>query len=317
MDPFSAPEGHRSGFIALAGKPNVGKSTLVNQLLKQPVAAVSPRPQTTRKTQLGILTLPLAQLIFVDTPGLHRAQHKLGEQLNLEAQDGLNNADAILIIFDLESPPSSEDDQVAEHIRQLKHSMPLLIALNKIDLVPGDRWPERSGAYRSLLPDIPAMGISALHGDGVEELIGTLTALLPEGPRLYPEDVITLTYERDIAADLIRAAALEHLRHEVPHALAIRIDTFNERAEHGAYIEATLFVERDSQKGIVIGKGGAMLKRIGTHARQAIEQVLDRKVFLELRVKVLPNWRNDPNALQQFGFQALPGEDNPSSKGSR
>ena len=145
----------------------------------------------------------------------------------------------------------------------------------------------------------------------VEELI----ALLPEGPRLYPEDAITLTYERDIAADLIRAASLEHLRDEVPHAVAIRIDAFKERGERGAYVEATLFVERDSQKGIVIGKGGSMLKRIGTHARKAMEQVLDRKVYLELRVKVLPNWRNDPNALQRFGFIRPSEDSDPSSKG--
>ena len=317
MDPFTAPEGHRSGFIALAGKPNVGKSTLINKLLKQPIAAVSPRPQTTRKTQLGILTLPMAQLIFVDTPGLHQPQHKLGERLNFEAQDGLANADAILILFDLEGPPSAEDEQVAEHIHQLKGSKPLLIALNKIDSVPGDRLAERFGAYRSLLPDIPAMGISALNGEGVEELVSALVELVPESARLYPEDTITLTYERDIAADLIRAAALEHLRDEVPHAIAIRIDAFKERDEHNAFIEATLFVERDSQKGIVIGKGGAMLKRIGTHARKTIEQVLDRKVYLELRVKVLPNWRNDPNALQQFGFHSSPDEGSEGSKGNR
>ncbi|MCJ7825765.1 MAG: GTPase Era [Anaerolineales bacterium] len=317
MDPLYAPPGYRSGFVALAGKPNVGKSTLINQLLKQPIAAVSPRPQMTRKTQLGILTLPMAQLIFVDTPGLHRAQHKLGQQLNLEAQDGLGNADVILIIFDMESPPDAEDEQVVEHIRKLQETKPLLIALNKIDKVPGDRLAARSGAFRSLLLDTPAIGISALNGDGVEELIQMLIELVPEGPLLYPEDTITLTYERDIAADLIRAAALEYLRDEVPHAIAIRIDTFKEREEHGAYIEATLFVERDSQKGIVIGKGGAMLKQIGTHARKSIEQVLDRKVYLELRVKVLSNWRNDPNALQQFGFQAAPDEGGTSSKGNR
>ena len=317
MDPYHTPEGHRSGFVALAGKPNVGKSTLINQALKQPIAAVSARPQMTRKTQLGILTLPMAQLIFVDTPGLHQPQHKLGQQLNEEALEGLENADTILILFDLETPPSTEDDQVADHIRQLKDSKPLLIALNKIDRVPADRLADRSSAYHRLLPDIPAMGISALNGDSVEELIQMLIELVPEGPRLYPEDALTLTYERDIAADLIRAAALEYLRDEVPHAVAIRIDTFKERDEHGAYIEATLFVERDSQKGIVIGKGGAMMKRIGTHARKAIEQVLDRKSYLELRVKVLPNWRNDPHALQQFGFQATTNESSTPTKGKR
>jgi GTP-binding protein Era len=314
MDPFQAPKGHRSGFIALAGKPNVGKSTLLNRLLKQSIAAVSARPQMTRRTQLGILTLPLAQVIFVDTPGLHQPQHKLGEQLNLEAQESLENADVILVIFDLESPPSKEDEQVAEHLRLLPDQKPRFVAFNKVDRVPPDRASERFSAYQSLLPEVSALGISALNGEGIDELVEELIALLPEGPRLYPEDTITLTYERDIAADLIRAAALEHLRDEVPHAIAIRIDAFKERGERGAFIEATLFVERDSQKGIVIGKGGSMLKRIGTHARKAIEEVLDRKVYLELRVKVLPNWRNDPNALQRFGF-IRPPDDNASLKG--
>jgi GTP-binding protein Era len=317
MDPFQAPEGHRSGFVALAGKPNVGKSTLINRLLKQPIAAVSPRPQMTRRTQLGILTLPLAQLIFVDTPGLHQPKHKLGEQLNREAQESLESADVILVLFNLDAPPTEDDEQVAEHLRQIGDTKPYLIALNKVDLVPPDRSSERFGTYRSLLPDIPALGISALNGDGIDELVEELIALLPEGPLLYPEDTITLTYERDIAADLIRAAALEHLRDEVPHSIAIRIDSFKERGEHGAYIEATLFVERDSQKGIVIGKGGSMLKQIGTHARKAMEDVLDRKVYLELRVKVLSNWRNDPKALQRFGFLGAQDEGSASSKGPR
>lgn len=317
MDPFEAPEGHRSGFIALAGKPNVGKSTLLNQLLKQPIAAVSPRPQMTRKTQLGILTLPDAQLIFVDTPGLHQPQHKLGEQLNLEAMQGLENADVILVLFDLEFPPSGEDEQVAAHLRNLQEPKPHLIALNKVDLVPAEKASQRIGAYRSLLPEIPALRISALHGEGLDALVAELKGLLPQGPRLYPEDEITLTYERDIAADLIRAAALEYLRDEVPHAVAIRIDSFKERGEQGAYIEATLFVERDSQKGIVIGKGGTMLKKIGTHARKAMEEMLDRKIFLELRVKVLSNWRNDPHALQRFGYLRSPQEGDAPLKGER
>ncbi len=306
MDPFLAPEGHRSGFVALAGKPNVGKSTLLNRILGQPIAAVSARPQMTRRTQLGILSLPMAQMIFVDTPGLHHAQHKLGEQLNSEAREGILNADAILVIFDMEHPPDAEDEQVAEHILEQSAGKPVLVALNKADLVPPDQAESRFNAYSNLLPEMPALAISALNGEGLDELIATLSSRLPEAPRLYEESEITLTYERDIAADLIRAAALEYLRDEVPHAIAIRIDSFKERGEHGAHINATLFVERDSQKGIVIGKGGAMLKRIGTHARKAMEAILDRKIYLELRVKVLPNWRNDPNALQRFGYLHSP-----------
>ncbi len=316
MDPFEAPEGHRSGFIALAGKPNVGKSTLLNRLLKQPIAAVSPRPQMTRRTQLGILSLPLAQIIFVDTPGLHKAKHKLGEQLNHEARLAIENADAILLMFDLELPPSGEDHQVVEHLGQLSEDKPIYIALNKADLVAPDQAADRFQEYQSLLPGTPALGISAIQGEGLDLLIEELTKLLPEGPRLYHEDEITLTYERDLAADLIRAAALAHLREEVPHAIAIRIDAFKERGERGAYIEGTLFVERDSQKGIVIGKGGSMLKNIGTHARKAMEEVLDRKIFLELRVKVLPNWRNDPKALLRLGYAQAAEENDVHAKGS-
>lgn len=315
MDPFAAPEGHRSGFIALAGKPNVGKSTLINRLLKQPIAAVSPRPQMTRRKQLGILTAPEGQIIFVDTPGLHHAQHKLGEQLNLEARDAIENADGILLLFDLESPPTDEDEQVVGHLVGLREAKPILIALNKVDLVPADKFAERFEAYQSMLPEVPALGISALHGEGLDELVEALIAKLPEGPRLYQEEEITLTYERDIAADLLRSAALEYLRDEVPHAIAIRIDAFKERGDQGAYIEATLFVERDSQKGIVIGKGGSMLKTIGTHARKLMEEVLDRKIYLELRVKVLPNWRNDPKALQRFGYVHGPDESSPPTQG--
>jgi GTP-binding protein Era len=317
MDPYAAPEGHRSGFIALAGKPNVGKSTLINQLLKQPIAAVSPRPQMTRRSQLGILSLPHVQIIFVDTPGLHQAKHKLGEQLNHEAQESIENADAILVLFDVDSPPSEEDRLVATHLIQLKEPKPMFVAFNKVDLLAPEVANKRFSEYQELLPETPVLGISALQGEGLVELIDELTEILPEGPRLYEQDEITLTYERDIAADLIRAAALKYLRDEVPHAIAIRIDAFNERGDHGAYIEATLFVERESQKGIVIGKGGSMLKKIGSDARKSMEDILDRRIFLELRVKVLPNWRNDPKTLQLFGYSRPTSDESEPSKGKR
>jgi GTP-binding protein Era len=302
MASLEIPDGHRSGFVALAGRPNVGKSTLINRVLGQRIAAVSPKPQTTRQRQLGILTLPDAQLIFVDTPGLHEPLHKLGEKMNEEALSSLHDADVILALFDLTRPPNEEDRLVAAQVREIQGQIPTLIALTKVDRVPNDRLSDRRAAFRTMLPDADFLEISATRGDNLEELITLIKDKLPEGSRLFPPETITNTYERDIAADMIRAAALKNLRNEVPHSLAIRIDEFEERNEHGAYIEATIFVERDSQKGIVIGKGGSMLKTIGTFARMEIEAATDRKIFLRLRVKVLPGWRNDEDKLKSFGF---------------
>ena len=302
MESIEVPDGHRSGFIALAGRPNVGKSTLINRLLGQRIAAVSPKPQTTRQRQLGILTLPDAQLVFVDTPGLHEPLHKLGEKMNEEALSSLHEADVILALFDLTRPPNEEDRHVAAQIREIQGQTPTVIALTKADRVPDERMSDRRAAFRSLLPEADFLEISSTRGDNLDELVERITAQLPEGPCLYPPETITDAFERDIAADLIRAAALKNLRDEVPHSLAVRIDEFEERNEHGAYIEATIFVERDSQKGIVIGKGGKMLKTIGTFARMEIEAATDRKIYLKLRVKVLPGWRNDENKLKSFGF---------------
>jgi GTP-binding protein Era len=297
------PPGYRSGFVALAGQPNVGKSTLVNRLIQQQVAAVSPRPQTTRRRQLGILTLSEAQIIFVDTPGIHEPHHKLGEHMNLEAIEILSDADIVLAMFDFEVPPSDDDLRLIEQLQKLEPEAHILAVLNKLDLVPPDRLPKRRAAYRTLLPDEEWHEISALTGENIKGLLERILALLPEGPQYYPPDQITDAYERDISADLIRAAGMHFLQQEVPHSLAVRIDRYEERNEAGAYIEATIFVERESQKGIVIGKGGGMLKRIGTHARREIEAVTGRKVYLQLRVKVMPAWRNDENALKQFGFR--------------
>lgn len=296
---------HRSGFVAVVGRPNVGKSTLINAYLGQSIAAVSPKPQTTQVRQLGILTLPNAQVIFVDTPGIHAPHHRLGELMDQAATDIVLDADLTLVLFDLTGAPESDDRRVAGRLRELQEAPPVLIALNKADDVSKTKLAERGEAFESLLPEAElALPISALRGDNRQALLREIIQRLPEGPRYYPEPTLTDRYERDIAADFIRAAAMDLLHHEVPHSIAVRIDEFDERGDQGAYIAATLFVERESQKGIVIGKGGSMIKDIGTHARRGIEAMSGRNVYLDLRVKVYKNWRSDEAALSRLGYLA-------------
>jgi len=304
---------YRSGYVALAGRPNVGKSTLLNRYLSQLVAAVSPRPQTTRRLQLGILTTAEAQVVFVDTPGLHLPRHRLGEALNLAAQQAIDDADVVLVLFDPTESPTAEDRLVAERLAALPTGKARLAAVNKVDLMTGPGGAQRSLAFRSLLPTWEFWEISATRGDGCDELLARLIQGLPEGEPFFPEDQVTETTERDIAADLIRAAAMRHLHQEVPHSLAVRVDEYQERGAGGARITATIFVERDSQKGIVIGRGGEMLKTIGTDARREIEAMSGRSCYLELRVRVLPEWRSDPKALAEFGFRLPPDDHRPAS----
>ncbi|MBU0511384.1 MAG: GTPase Era [Chloroflexi bacterium] len=295
---------YRSGFVAVMGRPNVGKSTLINALMGQKIAAVSPRPQTTRKMQLGILTQDNAQIIFVDTPGLHKPRHKLGKYMNQNAAEALEDADLILFVVDAsQMPPHEEDRILGQLLVSLSTPPKVILAINKIDCVDEETLAERETAYLELLPQSLPIRISALRGEHLSELLETLVAHIPEEEPYYPEEQVTDLYEREIAADLIRAAALIHLRDEVPHAIAIRVDEYTERGDHGAYIDATIFVERDSQKGIAIGRDGRMLKLIGTTARQEIEAMSGRKSYLRLRVKVRKNWRNDENTLRRFGFR--------------
>ena len=293
---------YRSGFVAVMGKPNVGKSTLVNALLGQKIAAVSPRPQTTRRRQLGILTLDNAQIIFVDTPGMLKPRHKLDESMVKAASETLADCDAILLLVDASQPPDEADTLLALEVSKLARKTPALLLLNMIDKTDAGALARHTQAYQELVPQATPVAISATRRDGLDYLLQTLIERLPESPALYPEGQVTDLYEREIAADLIREAALNLLYDEVPHGIAVRIDQYLERGEHGAYIEATLFVERESHKGIVIGQGGSMLKQIGSRARQQIEEMSNRKVFLELKVKVSKNWRNDAKTVRWFGY---------------
>ena len=292
-----------SGFIAILGKPNVGKSTLVNAFLGQKIAAVSPRPQTTRRRQLGILTLSEAQLIFVDTPGVHQPRHKLGEFFNQEAEEALEGVDVVLFLVDASQAPDEEDSQAASLWKDLRRRPPMVLGLNKIDKISPESLPGVTSQYQALVPNAPVRAFSAATHQGLPELQETLISYLPIREPEYPEDQITDLYEREIAVELIREAALVYLQQEVPHALAVRLDEFSERENGDAFISATLLMERDSQKGIVIGEGGSMLRKIGTAARKEIEAMSGRKVFLQLRVKVDKDWRDNEAALRRLGYK--------------
>jgi GTP-binding protein Era len=296
----------KSGFVTIIGRPNVGKSTLVNAFLGQKIAAVTPKAQTTRRRQMGILTTKDYQIVFLDTPGIHNPHHKLGEFLNQEAEEAMQRVDAILWLVDAAEGPTEDDQRIAATLVQMKKRPPLFVGLNKVDLILPDQIPVKLAAYADLVTGAEIFPLSATRG----ELLATLVAVMPMREPEYDEGQVTDFYEREIAAELIREACLIHLRNEVPHGVNVRIDEFTERGEHGAHIAVTIFVERDSQKGIMIGEGGSMLKKIGITARQEIEAMSGRKVFLELRVKVEKDWRDDESALRRFGYKIEPKKKN-------
>lgn len=292
-----------SGYVAVIGRPNVGKSTLMNRILGEKIAIVSPKPQTTRLRQLGIYTEPDIQAIFVDTPGIHQPRHKLGEFMVEVAVEALRDADVILFVVDMSQPPNEEDQRVAALLREAKTPSPVVLALNKIDRLSPDQIAPRVEAYRALAPDADWTTLSATLGNGVDDLLKRVIDKLPAGPQFYPEDQLSDTAMRDIVGEIVREKVLLNTEQEVPHAVAVEVQEFKERSATLTYIGATVYVERDSQKGILIGKGGAMLKKISSEARADIETLVGTQVYLELWVKVLKNWRHDENLLRRLGYK--------------
>ncbi|MFN2141701.1 MAG: GTPase Era [Candidatus Promineifilaceae bacterium] len=304
-DDIETPEGHKSGFVALAGRPNVGKSTLMNAFMQQKIAIVTPRPQTTRTRQLGIITEPDYQMIFVDTPGIIKdPRHKLDEFMVSAAEEMLTDADVVLWLVDSTEAPGPEDEAIAEKLRALPEGHKVILGINKLDALPADLVLPRSKAFRELVPDADWIMFSAATGAGLPELLQMLVDGLPEGPMYYPADQITDVFLRDIAAEMIREQLMLQLRDEVPYGTAVQVVDFKEQPGEPTYISANIFVERDSHKGIIIGKKGAQLKNIGSAAREEIETMLDDKVFLDLWVKVEPQWRRDENALKRLGYSS-------------
>jgi GTP-binding protein Era len=302
------PADHRSGFVAVVGKPNAGKSTLMNAFLGQKIAIISEKPQTTRNRLLGILTLERergdpadAQIIFVDTPGIHQPLHKLGEYMVETAVGAIPDADVVLFLVDVARPPSDEDRQIADMLRE--HGGPaILLVLNKADLLAPEATSARVEAYRALGDYDEWLLVLALHGDNCDRLLEMTIERLPPGPRFYPEEQVTDQQLRFMAAELIREQVLRYLREEVPHSVAVVVDQFKERSEEMTYISANVFVERATQKGIVLGRGGSMIKRIGRDARREIERLLGTRVYLELWVKVKKKWRKDEQELRRMGY---------------
>ena len=294
---------HRSGFVSVIGKPNVGKSTLMNAYLGQKVSIVSSKPQTTRRRVLGILTLEQAQIIFVDTPGIHKPVHKLGEVMVQTAIHTIPDADVILWLVDASYRPTQEDHHIANLVHRRGSKIPVILGLNKSDLVPRDARQERAKAFLELLEPTAWTFFSATEGENRDALLHALIAHLPPGPRYYPEDQVTDQTERAIAAELIREQILAHTRQEVPHAVDVIVDEFKARSERMTYIHATVIVERATQRGILLGRGGRMIKAISKAARQQIEQLVDTQVYLELWVKVRPKWRQDENQLRRLGYR--------------
>ncbi len=291
----------RSGFVAILGRPNAGKSTLLNRLVGQKIAIVSPKPQTTRNRIQGIVNRPGGQIVFIDTPGLHEADSALGRQMMREVRAALEGIDLLLVVVDASRALPHVDEFLVQRAKAFGGTT--LLTLNQIDRLPKPRLLPWIEAYRKAHEFAAIVPISALQGDGCEHLLKEILTRLPEGEPYFAEDQVTDQPERFLAAEIVREKAIRLTYHEVPYALAVVVEKFEETARL-LRIEATMHVERGSQKKILVGSKGAMLKRIGTEARQELERLLGVRIFLGLFVKVMPGWRDDPNRVRELGWQA-------------
>lgn len=300
MDADAAlPAGHRSGFVALIGRPNVGKSTLLNQLLGQKVAIVTPKPQTTRQRILGIKTLPHAQIVFIDTPGLHVPRNLINRRMMQVAERASEEADVLVWVVDAAAGITHADRKIAERLQPERR--PLCVAVNKIDQCRSADLLPLLASIDQLLPGHDVVPVSAQVPTNLGELMNVIVHALPEGPRLYDADTLTDQTERMLAQEAVREQVLLQTRQEIPYAIAVTVDKFEEKKDL-AVISATIHVEKDSQKGILIGQRGARIKEIGRAARLELEQLLDRRVFLELFVRVQEEWTTREAQLKEFGL---------------
>ena len=294
-------KGYKSGFVSIIGRPNVGKSTFLNRIIGQKIAIMSDKPQTTRNKIQGVYTENDAQVIFIDTPGIHKPKHKLGDFMVKMAQTTLKEVDIVLFMVNAVEGFGRGEEFIIEKLKETKQ--PVFLVINKIDQLHPEQLLELIDQYRKLHEFAEIVPISALDGNNVDALIGTIKKYLPEGPQYYPDNQVTDHPERFIIAELIREKVLHLTREEVPHSVAVVIDAIQKREGGAVYINATIVVERASQKGIIIGKQGKMLKEVGKRARFDIEALLGSKVFLEVWVKVQKDWRNKMSQLRDLGFR--------------
>ncbi|MDA2633520.1 GTPase Era [Bacillus cereus] len=294
-------KGYKSGFVSIIGRPNVGKSTFLNRIIGQKIAIMSDKPQTTRNKIQGVYTENDAQVIFIDTPGIHKPKHKLGDFMVKMAQTTLKEVDIVLFMVNAVEGFGRGEEFIIEKLKETKQ--PVFLVINKIDQLHPEQLLELIDQYRKLHEFAEIVPISALDGNNVDALIGTIKKYLPEGSQYYPENQVTDHPERFIIAELIREKVLHLTREEVPHSVAVVIDAIQKREGGAVYINATIVVERASQKGIIIGKQGKMLKEVGKRARFDIEALLGSKVFLEVWVKVQKDWRNKMSQLRDLGFR--------------
>ncbi|MGG3924727.1 GTPase Era [Metabacillus fastidiosus] len=293
---------YKSGFVSIIGRPNVGKSTFINRVIGQKIAIMSDKPQTTRNKIHGVYTTNDAQIIFIDTPGIHKPKHKLGDFMMKVAQNTLKEVDLVLFMINAEEGYGRGDEFIIERLKNT--NTPVYLIINKIDKVHPDELLVLIDQYKQLYPFEEIIPISALEGNNIDTLVTQIESFLPEGPQYYPEDQVTDHPERFIIAELIREKVLHLTREEIPHSVAVVIDSIEKRENnHAVYVAATIIIERDSQKGIIIGKQGKMLKEVGQRARIDIEALLGSKVFLELWVKVQKDWRNKMSQLRDYGFR--------------